>query len=254
MKNFREKINEIDKKLLKLLEDRLILSYKIGALKKIENLPIENLKREEEILNSFNGEIFSPYVKEIYKKIFDLSKDLQKIAHSLLETNIVLIGMPGSGKTSVGRVLAKLMKRTFIDLDEEFEKIYGSPEDYIINFGEEKFRDLETELARKFLRTKYSVIATGGGIVTREENFEILRENSLVYFLDRDTEKLKVLGRPLDYKKDLKKLREKRISAYEKFAHASIENNGEIFLAAKNIKEDFENRILVKLEDRVLLY
>ena len=88
MKNFREKINEIDKKLLKLLEDRLILSYKIGALKKIENLPIENLKREEEILNSFNGEIFSPYVKEIYKIIFDLSKDLQKIAHSLLETNI----------------------------------------------------------------------------------------------------------------------------------------------------------------------
>ncbi|MBR6376293.1 MAG: shikimate dehydrogenase [Oscillospiraceae bacterium] len=105
--------------------------------------------------------------------------------------NLVLIGMPGAGKTTVGRLLAQKTRMNFVDTDEEIVKFAGMsiPEIFAAR-GEAGFRELETEVIRDLSRTGGSVIATGGGAILREENLRRLRQNGRLYFLDRPLEAL----------------------------------------------------------------
>ena len=169
MKEFREKIDLIDEKILDLLIERFDLSIKIGLYKKINKLEIENLKREDEIAKSF-PDLYKKNIENIYREIFKNSKHMQEKLFVYLDKNIVLIGMPGCGKTTLGEILSKKLKRDFFDTDKEFENLYGSPEEFIIREGLSKFRDIESEILRKFSKNKYGVISTGGGIVERKEN------------------------------------------------------------------------------------
>jgi shikimate dehydrogenase len=116
--------------------------------------------------------------------------------------NIVLIGLPGSGKSTLGAAAAKEFGLDFLDLDAETEKAAGlSISEIFSKYGEERFRDMEAEAVRAAARRARCVIATGGGVVLREENMRALRENGLVVFLDRPpariAESLDGAARPL---------------------------------------------------------
>lgn len=113
--------------------------------------------------------------------------------------NIVLIGMPGSGKSTIGRQLADMTGRPFADCDAEIARAVGMPvPDYIDRYGESAFRDAETRVLHELSRQSGTVIATGGGAVTRQVNMETLKRNGLIVLLDRPLDELPVTkDRPL---------------------------------------------------------
>ncbi|MBR3767331.1 MAG: AAA family ATPase [Clostridia bacterium] len=137
--------------------------------------------------------------------------------------NIVLIGMPGCGKSTLGKALAEKLSRPFIDTDEIIARNsdMSIPEIFSL-YGEEDFRKRETKAAREAGKATGTVIATGGGIVTKEENYYPLHQNSTIIYLDRDIALLPKDGRPLSQKNDLRELFEKRSPLYEKFADTKI--------------------------------
>lgn len=105
--------------------------------------------------------------------------------------NIVLIGMPGSGKTTIGQALAEKLGREFIDTDIEIKKVINAEiSDYFAEYGEEKFRDVESSVIKDISKRSGTVIATGGGAVLRQENVDSLKMNGILYFLDRPLEQI----------------------------------------------------------------
>lgn len=105
--------------------------------------------------------------------------------------SIVLIGLPGSGKTTLGAKAAEVMNLDFLDLDDEIERQAGLPISEIFErFGEDHFRALETKAVLKALNSKVWLIAAGGGVVTNRENTAALKESTCVVFLDRPVEKI----------------------------------------------------------------
>lgn len=156
------------------------------------------------------------------------------------QENIVLIGMPGVGKTTVGKHLANMLKRPFIDLDDAFDKRWGDTADFIRTHGEAAFRKKESTLALEAGRRHGHIIACGGGIVTVPENEAALKQNGRIYRLTRDLTSLATHGRPLSDggPEQLKKLYTERRAAYERFADVTVENTTSK-KAAAIIKEDF---------------
>ena len=142
--------------------------------------------------------------------------------------NVTLIGMPGCGKTTLGKKIAAQINRNFIDLDDEFTKEYGqTPAQIITQKGEDAFRTMETQLAEKILPQSGLVIATGGGIVTRPENWFYLRSNSRVIYIERPLEfllKQKTDNRPLSQNNAIEELYKKRTPLYEKVCDIKLEN------------------------------
>ncbi|MCR4899189.1 MAG: AAA family ATPase, partial [Treponema sp.] len=138
-------------------------------------------------LRQAQGPHSSFVVPELVEGQNKINSVIEKLQSQML--NVTLIGMPGCGKTTLGKKLAAQMNRTFIDLDEEFSKEYGAtPAQIITQKGEDEFRAMETQLAKKILPQSGLVIATGGGIVTRKENWFYLRANSLVIYIERPLE------------------------------------------------------------------
>lgn len=151
---------------------------------------------------------------------------LKSIAGQTL--NLVLIGMPGCGKSTIGRLLAKRTGRAFTDLDEEIEKKAGVPIPVIFTSkGEMYFRQLETAVLAEISKESGRVIATGGGIVTRPENRNLLRQNSRVIFLERELDRLPIDGRPVSQSRRLEDLLAQRLPAYESWNDLKIDNNGD---------------------------
>lgn len=138
--------------------------------------------------------------------------------------NIILIGMPGCGKSSVGKELASLLDRPFYDCDEEIAKKGETPAELIEKYGEPYFRNIESEMLAELCKMSGCIIATGGGAVTVEKNFDIMHQNSVVLFIDRPLENLATEGRPLSQGgiDRLRKLQEVRMPLYKKFADISI--------------------------------
>lgn len=140
--------------------------------------------------------------------------------------NIVLIGMPGSGKTYVGRKLAEETGKTFIDMDDEIVKKAGKTIPEIFEeSGEKGFRDIESEIASEFGKQRGLIIATGGGAVLRKENVYALRQNGHIIHVKRPLEALATDGRPLS--KDIETLRKMaadRMPIYEAIADETYDN------------------------------
>lgn len=142
------------------------------------------------------------------------------------ETNISLVGMPGAGKTTVGRILAKKLGMEFCDTDEEIEKIAGeSPEKIIEKYGEERFREIETEVAESVSSLRGVVIATGGGTILREKNVEKLRSCGVVIWLGRDLNLLAQNNRPLSKNMPISRLFKQREEYYVAASDKKIEND-----------------------------
>ncbi|MCQ2798723.1 MAG: shikimate dehydrogenase [Bacilli bacterium] len=154
--------------------------------------------------------------------------------------NIVLIGMPTSGKTSVGKELAKSFNKQFVDIDEEIVKKIGMEisEFFKLN-GEKAFRDIEEEVVSEVAKHPSQIIATGGGSILREKNVDHLRQNGTLYFLDRPLEKLiTTSSRPLSSDREaLKKRYEERYGIYSSVADIKIDASGTIEDSVKAILE-----------------
>lgn len=152
--------------------------------------------------------------------------------------NIVLIGMPGSGKTCVGREVARLTGRELVDTDGMIQRAAGkSIPDIFAEDGERVFRALEREAVASAASRGGCVIATGGGAVLLAENRVALSQNSRIYLLKRPVDQLATQGRPLS--KDLSEMERARMPLYMAVADAVFDNTGSILAAAERILEDF---------------
>lgn len=137
--------------------------------------------------------------------------------------NIVLIGMPGCGKSTIAREIFECTDRVLFDADDEIEKKAGkSPAEIIKNEGESAFRDIESEVLSDLGKKSGAVIATGGGAVVREANYDYLHQNGIIVWLRRDLALLPSDNRPLSQQKGLEKLFDERKPLYEKFADITI--------------------------------
>lgn len=137
--------------------------------------------------------------------------------------NLVLVGMPGSGKSTQGQRAAEKLGRPFVDLDAEIVKRHGPIPEIFARQGEQAFRDMESEIVREFCKESGLVIATGGGAVLQRDNVRAMRQNGVVAWLQRPVEKLSTKGRPLSTGLDaLKKMEEARYPLYRACADYTV--------------------------------
>lgn len=160
-----------------------------------------------------------------------------------MNENIVLIGMPGSGKSTLARMLSSKLRIPMVDLDTEIETFTQKEISELFEMGESHFRDIETQVAKKFAMKKPLIISTGGGIILREENIQALQQNGIIIFLNRSIESIsndiQISTRPLlqSGSHKLQKLHAERIDLYHKYAHITIENNDSLIVTLNEIIE-----------------
>ena len=177
-----------------------------------------------------NEELSENKIEEIYNKILKEKE------------NIVLIGMPSSGKTTVGKALADSLNRQQIDLDDEIECHIGSTiAEFFKTHTEKDFRNIETQITKEIAKKTGIVIATGGGCILKEENVDALRSNGRIYFLDRNIDNLTPTDtRPLATKKEaMQKLYEARYQIYLNTSDIKIDGNLTPKEEAELIREEF---------------
>ena len=170
-------------------------------------------------------------IPEIYAKMCKLME------------NIVLIGMPGCGKSTVGQLLAQTLGREFVDADTEIIRTAGMAIPEIFKkLGEDEFRKLETQVLAELGQKSALVSATGGGCVTKAENYPLLHQNGTIYWLQRDLASLPTDGRPLSQGGRLDEMYRIRKPLYEQFADQIVPNTGtvketvEMILKGRNSK------------------
>lgn len=168
-------------------------------------------------------------------KIAEIGAVMQRDAE-----NIVLIGMPGCGKSTIGNALESLSGRQQIDLDAEIIKKAGKPiPEIFAEGGEDAFRRIESEVVLEQSAKRGVILVTGGGVVTRAENEAPLRSNGRIYQICRPIEQLSREGRPLSVGADLNAMAAVRMPLYQKFADTAIENNRTPEAAAEEIWRDY---------------
>ncbi len=176
------------------------------------------IAQAKEAAEYFTGTAISEAVIE---RIYDtLSREMQ---------NIVLIGMPGCGKSTVAACLAQMLGRTAVDSDARITELAGkSIPEIFAQDGEETFRRFETHALEELGKQSGLVIATGGGCVTREQNYPLLHQNSKIFWLQRSLDALSSEGRPLSQATPAEQMYAVRKPLYEAFADHIVENNGSI--------------------------
>ena len=175
------------------------------------------------------------------KKIAD--NRIAEIHHALRlqMENIILVGMPGCGKTAVGQQLAQKLGKKFVDADDALENRVGREiTDIIPSDGEAAFREMESDTLAELGKQSGLVIATGGGCVTQSRNYPLLHQNGTIFWLTRELEKLPTDGRPLSQEGKLGQMYETRMPLYRRFADAAISNDGTIEETAAAICKKLE--------------
>ena len=158
--------------------------------------------------------------------------------------NIILIGMPGCGKSTIGAEVAKRVGKRFVDADAALVESAGrSIPEILATDGEEGFRKLETAVLGELGKQSGLVIATGGGCVTRQENYSLLHQNGMVFWLCRNLSSLPTEGRPLSKANKLDEMYRIRKPLYEAFADKINENDGSIETAAAEILRIWEETL-----------
>ena len=169
-------------------------------------------------------------IDRVFKEIF------------LDKQNIVLCGMPGSGKSTVGKALACDMGRDFYDTDELIVEKIGMPiPEYFAKYGEKEFRVVESSVIDELSSVQKCVIATGGGAILNETNIDHLKENGRVYFIDRDINSIQATSdRPLSSnREDLEKRYNERYHLYVQRSDVQIKASNDVSTNCEMIKKDF---------------
>ncbi|MBP5460452.1 MAG: shikimate kinase, partial [Clostridia bacterium] len=179
----------------------------------------------------FDTNVEDPVIDEITQ---DLAREV---------TNLVLIGMPGSGKSSVAKLLAERTGREVLELDRAIEEAAGKSIPRIFaEDGEEVFRDIESQCIAEAGAQSGKILSLGGGAVTKERNYLPLHQNGRIYCLQRDLSLLATDGRPLSKDLDtLKEMEAARAPLYERFADVFVDNNGAPEDAAEQVLRDFHS-------------
>ena len=249
IKEARKQIDSIDTVLVSEFEKRLSLIKEIGKYKDEHHLPLVDEERDASIIamhrSNCKDESLANYVEKYMKTVVSMSNDFLK---ENMHKHIFLIGMPGAGKTTVGKVLAKELGRDFFDLDQTIQnKVGKSVQNIYIHDGKDAFTEYEYTTIKELIHNKPSVIATGGGTVTYDKTVKLMRNNGLVVFVNRDVnhilDDLDLEIRPL-VKESIEyifNVYEERYPLYEKVAHIKIGNEGSITDAVQEIIEALPN-------------
>ena len=173
-------------------------------------------------------------------------EDFERVYNKILKKkqNLVLIGMPTSGKTTVGKILAEELGREFIDSDEEIVKKIGmSIPEFFEQSGEAEFRKIESQVIKEISLKQGAVIATGGGVILNKRNIELLKMNGKVIFLNRPLNMLLTSDdRPLSSNREsLKKRFDERYEIYKASADVEIIADLDIETISQRTKEGFSN-------------
>ena len=149
--------------------------------------------------------------------------------------------MPGCGKSTIGVAVAEKLGRKFIDADIAFEEMHEiSPAKCIESFGEPHFRTLEAKTLAELSKLSGVVISTGGGAVTREENYDLLHQNGDIFFIERAIGELSGDGRPLSMKTPAEEMYKTRLPMYLRFADVTVANDTTPEDAADRIISEFQ--------------
>ena len=184
-----------------------------------------------EAIEAFIGKPVAP--KSILRMTAELARE---------KMNLVLIGMPGCGKSTIARKLAEISGRPAVDIDQRIVERIGMPiRDFFAQQGEARFRQIEAEILAEVTLQTGQIIATGGGIVKDWENVRRLRQSGKVYFLDRSLDQLETdPSRPLSSSREaLRQLYDQRIDLYRAACDQQIENNGSADETARRLWQDW---------------
>lgn len=163
--------------------------------------------------------------------------------------NIVLIGMPGCGKTTIGKLLSKELKLNYCDIDCYIEEKEKRSIKELFENGEDYFRDLESKACIELASKKNTVISAGGGVIKRKNNIDILKEQGVIVFIDRPVENIisdiNISARPLlkDGTDKVYKLYEERYTLYKEYSDIIVGNEGYL--------KDVTNDIIMKVKNLI---
>ena len=172
------------------------------------------------------------------------TEETERVYKKMLKSkeNIVLIGMPGCGKTTIGKAVAEELNMSFIDTDDEIVKEAGKDIPRIFDeTGEDGFRELESKIIYRISAVQGAVIATGGGAILRQRNIDLLKENGIIVFIDRPLEKLVTTdNRPLSKTRELLKKRyDERYGIYKKAADITVKADDNLRTNITEVKREF---------------
>lgn len=246
----RKQIDELDQVLVETFEKRLAAVLNIAKIKEAKNLKIYDPERENKVLEKGLAYVNDPslrdYVKHFLNDVMAVSRSYQK---DHIQQHIFLVGMPGAGKTTVGKALAQRQDMDFYDVDALIQEKTGkSIQNVIIYEGEEAFRELEYEVISDIVTNKKpSVVATGGGTVLSEKTVKLMRDSGFVVFIHRDVTRIlydldmeirPLLKESIEY---IFRLYEERYPLYEKVCHVKIQNASSIGDAVNEIIDALPN-------------
>ena len=187
--DYRDRIDAIDKQMLELMKKRIDVSHDIARFKRENSMPIVCEQREEEIIQNRLMNIKEE--RRLYELFLRHVMDISKLAQKS-DLNIYLIGMPYSGKTTMLDKLKNLINRRCVDTDKVIENASGESIRFIFNsYGEEEFRKAETSVLKQIAYEGKMIVATGGGVLTRQENIDIMKNSGYLVLCDRPLEMLK---------------------------------------------------------------